>query len=26
VGDVVVACGQASGTTQFILDVSGYFQ
>jgi hypothetical protein len=25
-GDVVVACGQASGTTQFILDVTGYFQ
>jgi hypothetical protein len=25
-GDVVVACGQASGTTQFVLDVTGYFQ
>jgi hypothetical protein len=25
-GTLKVACGQASGTTQFILDVSGYFQ
>jgi hypothetical protein len=25
-GDVVVACGQVSGTTQFILDVTGYFE
>jgi hypothetical protein len=25
-GDVIVRCGQASGTVQFIIDVDGYFQ
>jgi hypothetical protein len=25
-GDIAVACGQPSGTVQFILDVSGFFQ
>ena len=25
-GEIVVRCGQASGTTQFVLDVNGYFQ
>jgi hypothetical protein len=25
-GDVAVFCGQATGTTHFILDVNGYFQ
>jgi hypothetical protein len=25
-GEIVVRCGQSSGTTQFILDVNGYFQ
>jgi hypothetical protein len=25
-GEIVVRCGQASGTAQFILDVDGYFQ
>jgi hypothetical protein len=25
-GDITVACGQPSGTVQFILDVTGYFQ
>jgi hypothetical protein len=25
-GDIAVACGQPSGTVQFILDVNGYFQ